>query len=607
MFNLIKRLLNTKIKFKLIFVFIAVIVPMFCSGIYLIISINNILQENAIKDAFNDVETLKTRLRDTLYTTSTTAEQIYYDEDIHSLINNNFTNGSEYMNFYNYSNPIPEYEKANSQIVDITFYITKPQFAYNADYCPVNEDIEKTYWFTDALTYTVPRWQVIQHPTDGNIYLSYVRQVLTDQNETAGVMVIYISPEWIEGLMKEQVFNVLFSVQNGMVFYSNMQEFTLGNAFLPPDFEFRIGSTDTKELTEDSLLTQKGYTVATYFDYENTGNVFQIYLVKPFSAVTGETKGFTTAYISFVAICILLSILITVIFSSSFTKRIQVLRDEMHKVATGDFNLNAEIKGDDEINQLYRDLQLMVESMQHLINEAYEAKIQSETFKLNQREAEFKTLASQINPHFLYNTLETIRMKAYCNQDKETATLVKKLGKFMRRCLEVKDSMVTLESELEFTKSYLELQAARFGDRVSYSIYCEVDVKYIVLPLIIQPIVENAFVHGIESSKSNGQIKIKIYYKENNVIIDVIDNGQGIAPDKMAELRWKLQANDTSSGKSIGLTNVNKRIKMYHGEEYGLSISSEQGKGTRMTLTLPRNVDDSDSIKKELIKRNVNL
>ena len=140
----------------------------------------------------------------------------------------------------------------------------------------------------------------------------------------------------------------------------------------------------------------------------------------------------------------------------------------------------------------------MVKSMQQLINEAYEAKIQSETFKLNQMEAEFKTLASQINPHFLYNTLETIRMKAYCNNDKETADLVKKLGKFMRRCLEVKDGMVTLESELEFTKSYLELQSARFGDRVSYSIYCEVDTNYKILPLIIQPIVENAFVHGIE-------------------------------------------------------------------------------------------------------------
>ena len=386
-----------------------------------------------------------------------------------------------------------------------------------------------------------------------------------------------------------------------MVFYSNMEEYTLGNVFTSPDFDFQLGNSETKKLGMESPLTDKGYTVATYFDYENTGNLFQIYLVKPYTVINEKTSNLTTVYIWYVSLCFIL----TILFTSFFTRRIQLLRDEMHKVAMGDFNLNAELKGNDEINELYTDLKLMVDSMQKLINEAYEAKIQSEAFKLNQKEAEFKTLASQINPHFLYNTLETIRMKAYCNNDKETATLVKKLGKFMRRCLEVKDSMVPLESELEFTKSYLELQSARFGDRVSYTIYCEVDVNYIVLPLIIQPIVENAFVHGIESSKSNGVIKIKIYYKGDNVIIDVIDNGQGIPDDKMSELRWKLQVNDTSSGKSIGLTNVNKRIKMYHGEEYGLSISSELGKGTRMTLTLPRNVDDTDVIKKNLIEKNV--
>lgn len=264
----------------------------------------------------------------------------------------------------------------------------------------------------------------------------------------------------------------------------------------------------------------------------------------------------------------------------------------MHKVAVGDFDLDENISGEDEINELYGDLQIMVKSMQELMNEAYEAKIQTETFRLNQVEAEFKTLASQINPHFLYNTLETIRMKAYVNNDKETADLVKKLGKFMRRCLEVKNSMVSLESELEFTKSYLELQSARFGDRVSYSIENEIDGSYPVLPLIIQPIVENAFVHGIEGIKGSGRIDISIKYSGENVIIEVDDNGQGIPDDKMSELRWKLEENDTSSGKSIGLTNVNKRIKMFHGDSYGLSFSSKPGKGTKVRITLPKNVSE---------------
>ena len=204
-------------------------------------------------------------------------------------------------------------------------------------------------------------------------------------------------------------------------------------------------------------------------------------------------------------------------------------------------------------------------------------------------EDEIKALASQIKPHFLYNTLETIRMKAYCNNDKETADLVKKLGKFMRRCLEFKDGEVTLRSELEFTNSYLELQTARFGDRVSYSIYSEVSKDYMILPLLIQPVVENAFVHGIEGCKSNGHIDIKVYYHNDCVVIDVSDNGSGITPERLAELEEKLRRNDTSSGKSIGLTNVNKRIKMYHGEQYGLSIKTAPEAGTTIRITLPRN------------------
>ena len=261
----------------------------------------------------------------------------------------------------------------------------------------------------------------------------------------------------------------------------------------------------------------------------------------------------------------------------------------MHAVAGGDFNVEFTDKGHDEIAELYTDLEQMIHSMQTMMNDVYQAKLQNEEFKFVQMEAEFKALASQINPHFLYNTLETIRMKAFCNNDKETADLVKKLGKFMRRCLEFKDGEVTLRSELEFTNGYLELQSARFGDRVSYSIYSEVSKDYMILPLVIQPVVENAFVHGIEGCKDNGRIDIKVYYSGDNVIIDVMDNGSGMSKEKLRELEAKLRRNDTSSGKSIGLTNVNKRIKMYHGEQYGLTIKTKEGGGTTIRITLPRN------------------
>lgn len=605
MLNPIKKIMDANIKTKLMLMCLIVIVPVFCAGVYLLFSMVGILQESVVNEAFSDVDNLKTRLKDTIYTTASVAERIYYNNDINDLINNSFTTDEEYKQFYAEHKTIDEYLNAYNQIVDIRFYLDKEDFYFNSSFRKATNVIKASYWYNDAMENDSARWQVTKNPIDSSFYLSYVRKVYSNAGDPVGVMVIAISPEWIDGLMKDEVFSVIFSVQNGMVFYSNIDGYELGKVFVAPDVEPEPKVSRTVEIKSECHLTEIGYAVAAYFDYEDTGNLFQIYLVKPFDIVTGATKNITTGYVWYMAMCFILSLLITYLFSSFFARRIQFLRDQMHKVAQGDFELEEEIKGSDEINELYSDLSLMVKSMQQLINEAYEAKIQSETFKLNQMEAEFKTLASQINPHFLYNTLETIRMKAYCNNDKETADLVKKLGKFMRRCLEVKDGMVTLESELEFTKSYLELQSARFGDRVSYSIYCEVDTNYKILPLIIQPIVENAFVHGIESSKSNGHIDINVCYKSDTIVIDVIDNGQGIPDDKMSELRWKLTENDTSSGKSIGLTNVNKRIKMYHGEKYGLSVKSSVGKGTRIRITLPRYTDEKNMLTKELIARNI--
>ena len=341
-----------------------------------------------------------------------------------------------------------------------------------------------------------------------------------------------------------------------------------------------------KKVLEEGLEGFKGYTITDNFKY---GEDFQIVFLIPSGVTDIEINKLSIIYGGYFSLFFILSLLIIVLFTSVFSRRITLLSEKMHAVAGGNFNVEITDTGKDEIAQLYTDLEQMIHSMQKMLDDVYQAKIQNEEFKFVQMEAEFKALASQINPHFLYNTLETIRMKAFCNNDKETADLVKKLGKFMRRCLEIKNGEVTLRSELEFTNGYLELQSARFGDRVSYSIYSEVSKDYMILPLVIQPVVENAFVHGIESCKDNGHIDIRVYYSGDNVIIDVKDNGVGMNDEKLHELEEKLRRNDTSSGKSIGLTNVNKRIKMYHGDRYGLTIQTKEGGGTLIRITLPRN------------------
>ena len=623
MFNPIQKILNTKFRNKLILMCIAAIVPMVMAGIYLLYNLIGVMRSNAANEAIFQADGLKTKLKDTVVTVSNISGRIASSESLEEFLNGN----SRDIGFLQ-ERLISEYLEVYPQIDSVIFYLTDENIDYpvlpaeekyenDTDEDPENiggeesdenteaekkmksvcsfrfadDDIRSKYWYKEAEENLENRWQLTVNDND-EYRLSLISPMFSGES-FEGAMVISVDDDWLSEITSEIGRGVVMCASKGYTFYSSVDGTYVGTV-IGADDEMPIGVSGSEVLTDGkNQLEKKGYTVVSYFNYENTYNRFYVYIVKPHAIYNDSINNVIASYVWYICLCIILSVLITVLFSSMFSRRIQSLQDKMHSVADGNFELTDDIKGNDEIYDLYEDLKKMVDSMQNLINAAYKAKIQSESFKLNQVEAEFKALASQINPHFLYNTLETIRMKAYCNNDKETADLVKKLGKFMRRCLEVKDGMVTLESELEFTKSYLELQAARFGDRVSYSIYCEVDKRYMVLPLIIQPIVENAFVHGIEGEKANGRITVKVMYKGENVEICVSDNGQGISKAKLAELLEKLERNDTSSGKSIGLTNVNKRIKMYHGEQYGLSVKTAEGKGTDISITLPRIVDEN--------------
>lgn len=592
MFNPIQKLLNTKFRNKLVFMCITAVVPVTLAGVFLLYNLADTIRVNAVNETVSTADSLKSRLNDVIVTISNLSENVLQNDKIQELLNNSFISQDEYFDYYMQNQIVPEFLDAYPQLESILFYIDMEGFVPNANFRAVDDSVRNTYWYTGAAASDEVRWQVINEK-DG-YRLCRINPLKDSKGNFCGAMVAAVDPGVYSEFSDGMEYGVVLAASQGAVFYSSVPNISAGTVISSSDDRFFYGISDSRQLNgEISRLDKVGYSVVSYFDYNNTGNLFQVYVVKPYSLFDDETNNVILTYIWYIFLCIVLSVLITILFSSVFSRRIQFLKNQMHNVAAGNFELNEEIRGTDEIFDLYQDLKKMVDSMQTLISDAYKSKIQSESFKLNQSEAEFKALASQINPHFLYNTLETIRMKAYVNDDRETADLVKKLGKFMRRCLEVKNGMVTLESELEFTRSYLELQAARFGDRVSYSIYCEVRRDYKILPLIIQPIVENAFVHGIEGEKSNGKISIKIFYRGDNVMIEVSDNGQGISREKLRELLEKLEKNDTSSGKSIGLTNVNKRIKMYHGEQYGLNVETVMGRGTTIRIVLPRETDES--------------
>lgn len=210
------------------------------------------------------------------------------------------------------------------------------------------------------------------------------------------------------------------------------------------------------------------------------------------------------------------------------------------------------------------------------------------------KQLEYSILQSQINPHFLYNTLESIRSQAMIDQYDELADMVETLSRYYRYCVSNKKNFVLLEEELESIKNYFKIQQFRFDDRFTLQLSISDDTIYkaVIPKMTLQPLVENAVFHGLEQKKECGLVHVKIYRSDIDIHIFVSDNGFGMPFERVAEINRSMihnRAVSQNSSKSTGIAmiNVNSRIKLQYGEKYGVRIYSTQGKGTDVEVSMP--------------------
>ncbi len=289
-------------------------------------------------------------------------------------------------------------------------------------------------------------------------------------------------------------------------------------------------------------------------------------------------------------------ILIALRFSSRLSKPLIHLQSEMKKVEKGDFSVSINTNGKDEVAELGKSFVKMVKRLQTLIQEMYNIQNSKHQAELKQKEAEMAALQAQINPHFLYNTLETIRMVALVNQDRKAATMIKLLSNLFRYNIKKGSNMVCVREELEHVKTYLQLQKLRFNDK--FDVILEFDeeiLDYKIVKLILQPIVENAIYHGIEPKEEKGILFIR-GYQENKLIKFVVeDNGVGIEKEKLDKIQSHLLYTELDGEKrSIGLNNISDRIRLYFNIEEGVQIESKKGVGTKVILSMRISDNHSD-------------
>lgn len=286
------------------------------------------------------------------------------------------------------------------------------------------------------------------------------------------------------------------------------------------------------------------------------------------------------------AVMCVAAVILSLLISRGLTKKLESMTEIVTRIKGGETRLRMKELGRDEIGELGQTINEMLDQIEGLIAKEYEAKLMI-------NKAEYKALQAQINPHFLYNTLDTMSSIAEIQDCHEVSALSQSLSNIFHYCLDMKHPFSTVSKEIVHLKNYIYVMDVRMRGEIKYLFEIDDEVLQDTLPRIsIQPLVENAINHGLKNARGEKYVKIRASKKQENLWIEVEDNGIGIEKEQMEELLKEpqnLKDSQNANGKdSIGLQNIHLRMKMLYGENYGLELESEEGKGTKVTLKIPR-------------------
>lgn len=592
---------NATIKRQLYTIYTAVVVvPILLLGTFLMMYIYHMMVNYYMDLLKADNYRVRTVLFDITMEVYGISKDISFDDGVRRILAEEFDRRQSYVSAVDSNAVLSQYAETYAEVSKIEIYTDNPFLSDYKLFKRTSEEIESTKWYQQALSKAGVFWMQIPWEDgyrDSKWELCLVKRIQLINSPYHAVLVIHIDENYLRMWADSNEYISVMSVDRGPVFYSSVRKLVgkaqPGNVDYDAPYFRYTGLTDVDE--------QKCFIdISMFRAYQSSSRVY---------LCTLNPKGYynirSILYLSGAIILTALVIpgIMIHIFTRYFTNRVNTLRQQMHKASTQDYELLDNFRGRDELSEAFEDLQVMVQNIKEQEAKTYEAQLKEQELMIRQQEMEFKMLASQINPHFLYNTLETIRMKALTAGDKEAATATKLLGKSMRYVLEnTGTSFTTLQEELNHLDEYMEIQRLRFGDRVRYEKNVEEGLelsKYNILPLLLQPMVENAIIHGMEEIDEGGKIILSVYTKKIGdrqlLVIDVDDNGCGMDEETLGKLRRNIEVRDMSRSRSIGLYNINQRMKLHYGDGYRIHIYSEPGQGTRIRLLIPTDEGDNET------------
>ena len=450
----------------------------------------------------------------------------------------------------------------------------------------VNQDLDLNTqeWYATALE--KPNGPIltsshVQHIISGErpwvITLSRGIRDRSGSGEKEGVFFIDLNYSAISGLCDQSTvgtkgYAFILDAKGNIVYHPQQQQ--LYNELQTENISL-IMDTD-----EDTVLTGTGNDGKLYSISRSEKTGWTVVDCTNVKELLSKSRQAQSVYVLTAIILVIVALLFSRFMARSITLPIQKLRDSMKKVQEGDFSVSdVVVDSKNEIGSLTKSFDVMI----HRIHELMEQNVHEQEEK---RKSELKALQSQINPHFLYNTLDSIIWMAEGKKNEEVVLMTASLARLLRQSISNEDEVVPIANEVEYARGYLTIQKMRYKDKLEFQIEVDSSILYIpLIKLVLQPIIENAIYHGLKYKESKGLLIVKGFMKDGNAVLQVIDDGVGMDEETLAHIYDKHKVNYHSNG--VGVYNVQKRLKLYYGEDYGITYTSELGKGTTATITIP--------------------
>lgn len=579
-----------KVRKQMFFILIPlIIIPVSFIGIALTSYFVKALYEQTSSQLESDNIRVKSIIVDCVINLFNVSSDLLDDKTLHKLLTTHYTNPKDASAAIADYDRFQDYMDTTTSMTSITVYTTNPTLPegkYIKTATP--EIIDKL--FSKVSVPSGSSWGYnFFNKTIGNTSseLLLVRSIPLVKTDYSAILVITVSNNFLKNKIQNNSLYTAISLNKEPIFFSTTRSMQGKDQSVPINY-------DSRYFLYNGLIHFKNKTVFGYI------SSLPVYQSKDILYVTTIDFAAIDKFVNIVIMCAAITLLSVIIplmgivfYTNFFSFRILTLRQAMKNASKGDFNMIDSLRGDDELSETFTDLQHMVLDLKDKEAKMYEAQLLEKEMLNQQQQMEFKILTSQINPHFIYNTLETIRMLAIEENNQNVSSAILLLGKSLRYVLENAETFsTTLDKELDYIDVYLQIQKLRFEERIDYTIEIPEHFspsEYQILPLLLQPLVENAVLHGLDDISKNGDVIVRLRTDNcTQLIIDIMDNGKGMPEEVINAFNSEITLEKSTSDRtSIGLNNIKRRIRLFYGDNYSISIKSSTKEGTHIQLILP--------------------